>query len=198
MSPAQRENLSLLTDLELVARYKNTLDKLYVGELFKRYSHLVLGLCINYFKDKDDAKDALVQIFEKLFDELRKREVENFRVWLCFVSRNYCISALRKRKTEESRQDDYERGVETFVEMETPLRHDDKELQLQQLEEAIKQLSEEQRICVELFYLQERSYQDISAATGYSLKEVKSFLQNGKRNLKNILTRPEVVLRKEQ
>src|ERR1051325_4114427 len=160
MSPAQRENLSLLTDLELCARYKNTLDKLYVGELFKRYSHLVLGLCINYFKDKDDAKDALVQIFEKLFDELRKREVENFRVWLCFVSRNYCISALRKRKTEESRQDDYERGGETFAETETPLRHDGKELQLQQLEEAIKQLSEEQRICVDLFFLQERSYHD--------------------------------------
>jgi RNA polymerase sigma-70 factor (ECF subfamily) len=198
MSPAQRENLSPLSDLELVERYKNTLDKLYVGELFKRYSHLVLGLCINYFKDKDDAKDALVQIFEKLFDELRKRQIENFRVWLCFVSRNYCISALRKRKTEESRQDDYEKGVETFVEMESPLRHDDKELQLQQLEEAIKQLNEEQRICVDLFYLQERSYQDISAATGYSLKEVKSYLQNGKRNLKNILTRPEIALRKEQ
>src|ERR1041385_3184565 len=198
MGPAERENLGLLTDLELVERYKNTLDKLYVGELFKRYSHLVLGLCINYFKDKDDAKDALVQIFEKLFDELRKRQVENFRFGLCFVSRNYCISALRNRKTEESRQDDYEKGVETFVEMESPLRHDDKELQLQQLEEAIKQLNEEQRICVDLFYLQERSYQDISAATGYSLKEVKSYLQNGKRNLKNILTRPEIALRKEQ
>jgi RNA polymerase sigma factor (sigma-70 family) len=189
MSPAQRENLRILSDLELVARYKHTLDKLYVGELFKRYSHLVLGLCINYFKDKDDARDASSQIFEKLLEELLKREVENFRVWLCFVSRNHCISALRKRKTEKGRQNDYESGQDTFVEMENPVRHDDKELQLQQLEEAVKQLSEEQRVCVELFYLQERSYQDIAAATGYSLNEVKSFLQNGKRNLKNILTR---------
>jgi len=188
MGPAQRENLSLLTDLELVSRYKLTLDKLYVGELFKRYSHLVLGLCINYFKDKDNAKDALVQIFEKLFDELKKREVENFRAWLCFVSRNYCISYLRKQKTENTRQKDYQIGQETFVEMEPVVRHDDKEVQLQHLEEAIKQLNEEQRICVDLFYLQEKSYQDIAAATGFSLKEVKSFLQNGKRNLKNILT----------
>jgi RNA polymerase sigma factor (sigma-70 family) len=188
MGPASRENLKILSDLELVARYKKTLDKLYVGELFKRYSHLVLGLCINYFKDKDDAKDASSQIFEKLLDELLKREVENFRVWLCFVSRNFCISALRKRKTEKGRQDDYESGQDTFVEMESPVRHDDKELKLQQLEEAIKQLNEEQRVCVELFYLQEQSYQDIAAATGYTLNEVKSFLQNGKRNLKNILT----------
>jgi RNA polymerase sigma-70 factor (ECF subfamily) len=188
MSPAQRENLSILSDLELVSRYKKTLDKLYVGELFKRYSHLVLGLCINYFKDKDDAKDASAQIFEKLLEELLKREVENFKVWLCFVSRNHCISALRKRKTEKGRQKDYESGQETFVEMEEPLRHNHKELKLQQLEEALKQLGDEQRICVELFYLQEKSYQEIAAATGYHLNEVKSFLQNGKRNLKNILT----------
>jgi RNA polymerase sigma factor (sigma-70 family) len=188
MTPAQRENLGPLSDLELVSRYKLTLDKLYVGELFKRYSHLVLGLCINYYKDKDNAKDALTQIFEKLFDELRKRDIEHFRIWLCFVSRNFCISDLRKKKTENKRQHDYESGQETFVEMEPVLRHDDKEVQLQKLEEAIKQLNEEQRVCVELFYLQEKTYTDIAAATGYDLKQVKSFLQNGKRNLKNILT----------
>lgn len=188
MTPAQRENLGPLSDLELVSRYKLTLDKLYVGELFKRYSHLVLGLCINYYKDKDNAKDALTQIFEKLFDELRKRDIEHFRIWLCFVSRNFCISDLRKKKTENKRLHDYESGQETFVEMEPVVRHDDKEVQLQKLEEAIKQLNDEQRVCVELFYLQEKTYTDIAAATGYDLKQVKSFLQNGKRNLKNILT----------
>ena len=198
MSPAQRENLTILSDADLVSRYKLTLDKLYVGELFKRYSHLVLGLCINYFKDKDDAKDALVQVFEKLFDELPKRQIENFRVWLCFVSRNYCISALRKRKTDKTRQQDYTSTQESFVEMEPVVRHDEKEFKLQQLEDAIKQLNEEQKICVELFYLQDKSYQEIAAATGYSHKDVKSFLQNGKRNLKNILTQPGAGIRENQ
>src|ERR1051326_6145111 len=133
MSPAQRENLSLLSDLELVSKYKLTLDKLYVGELFKRYSHLVLGLCISYFKDKDRGKDELLQIFEKLFEELKKREIENFRVWLCFVSRNHCISSLRKQNTENARQNEFERGQDTFVEMEEPARHDEKEVQLEKL-----------------------------------------------------------------
>lgn len=184
MAPSQSENLSVLTDPELIARYKFTLDKNYVGELFKRYSHLVLGLCINYFKNKDEAKDALIQIFEKLFEELRKREVENFPGWLTFVSRNHCISVLRKRKTEFERKTDYSYSEEKFVESYEGLRHDEKEIQLQQLEEAVKQLDYEQRICIELFYLKERSYNEISAATGFSLKEVKSYLQNGKRNLR--------------
>ena len=75
-------NQSHLTDNELVKQYKITADKIYVGELYKRYTHLVLGMCINYFKDKDVAKDVVLQIFEKLFDELKKREVENFKAWL--------------------------------------------------------------------------------------------------------------------
>ena len=188
MTLSRNENLAILTDLELIARYKFTLDKNYVGELFKRYSHLVLGLCINYFKNKDEAKDELLQIFEKLFDALRKTDVENFPGWLTFVSRNHCISVLRKRKTETERKADYNYSEEKFVESYEGVRHDEKEIQLQQLEEAVKELEYEQRICVELFYLKERSYSEIASATGFSEKQVKSYLQNGKRNLRIILS----------
>ena len=188
MIPSRNENLASLTDHELIARYKITLNKNCVGELFKRYSHLVLGLCINYFKNKDEAKDALLQIFEKLFDELRKREVENFPGWLTFVSRNHCISVLRKRKTENERKSDFNYSEEKFVESYEGVRHDEKEIQLQALEEAIEELDEEQKICVELFYLKEKSYNEIAAATGFSVKQVKSYLQNGKRNLRIILS----------
>ena len=95
---------SHLTDNELVKQYKATADKIYVGELYKRYTHLVLGMCINYFKDKDVAKDITLQIFEKLFDELKKREVENFKAWLTFVVRNYFISELRKIHPQKHKQ----------------------------------------------------------------------------------------------
>ncbi|MEW6468044.1 MAG: sigma-70 family RNA polymerase sigma factor [Bacteroidota bacterium] len=187
MTSYRNEHLGALSDTELVARYKFTLDKTYVGELFKRYSHLVLGLCINYYRDKDEAKDALLQIFEKLFDELRKRDVENFRPWLTFVARNHCISTLRKKKTERGRKEDFSYTGEKFVEYEDSLRQNEQEVRLQALEEAVKELDEEQRICVELFYLKEKSYNEIAAATGYSVKQVKSYLQNGKRNLRILL-----------
>ena len=93
-------NYSQLTDTELVKSYKATADKQLVGELYKRYTHLVLGMCIYYFKDRDVAKDIVLQIFEKLFEELKKREVENFKGWHTFVVRNYCISELRKKQTQ--------------------------------------------------------------------------------------------------
>jgi RNA polymerase sigma-70 factor (ECF subfamily) len=55
------------------------------------------------------------------------------------------------------------------------------------LEEAIQELSEEQKLCVNLFYLQKKSYQQITDRTGFTLMQVKSYIQNGKRNLKIIL-----------
>jgi RNA polymerase sigma-70 factor (ECF subfamily) len=60
----------------------------------------------------------------------------------------------------------------------------DREQQLLLLEEALKQLGAEQRHCIELFYLGQKSYQQIMTETGLSFKQVKSFIQNGKRNLK--------------
>jgi RNA polymerase sigma factor (sigma-70 family) len=188
MNHSQRENIVLLSDLDLVSRYKTSLDKNYVGELFNRYSHLVLGLCVNYYKNKDDAKDALLQIFEKLFVELKKHNVRNFKSWLCFVARNYCISALRKNKTEQSHMKEISRGAVPIVEAEASNEKLVQETQLNKLEEKIKLLQNEQRICVELFYLQEKSYAEIATTTGFSIKQVKSFLQNGKRNLKIALT----------
>jgi len=59
---------------------------------------------------------------------------------------------------------------------------------LQQLPNAISNLNTEQRLCINLFYLKEKCYEEISMQTGYSLKQVKSYIQNGKRNLKIYLS----------
>jgi RNA polymerase sigma factor (sigma-70 family) len=77
------------------------------------------------------------------------------------------------------------------MENEIDPHHDDvneKEINLSNLNEALKSLAEKQRICVELFYLQEKSYNEVAEITGFTMNEVKSFIQNGKRNLKIYLT----------
>lgn len=179
-----------LSDNELIAKYRETDDKFYVGELYKRYSHLVLGACLGYFRDKDESKDAVIRIFEKLFDELKKREIENFRVWISFVTRNFCISELRKKQVQQGREIEY-KYTEAAEEAANDPRLEpqpDKEAQLQNLEEAIASLNLAQQTCIRLFYLEGKSYHDIAALTGYAVNEVKSYLQNGKRNLKIILT----------
>jgi RNA polymerase sigma factor (sigma-70 family) len=186
MSTFSNETSREMSDNELIVHYKQSLEKQYVGELYKRYAHLVLGMCIHYFKDKDTAKDIVLQIFEKLFEELKKREVENFKAWLTFVVRNYCISEIRKLQTQQGRQLQYQAEFkeENYTEENAP----DPEVEIEKLENALKELNPFQKKCIELFYYKNMTYTQIMESTGYSIKEVKSYIQNGKRNLKLILT----------
>ena len=185
----ERETTKNVSDLQLVEKYKTSADKFFVGELYKRYSHLVLGVCITYFKDKDESKDGVIKIFEKLFEELKKRDIQNFKNWLTFVTKNYCISVLRKQKTEKNRKKDFLYDEPTCMESSSDLRHEQEETEFRVIviKDAVKSLKEDQRICIELFFYKNKSYREIATETGFSVNEVKSHLQNGKRNIKNVL-----------
>lgn len=175
-----------LTDAELVARYRQSADKQVLGILFKRYTHLVFGVSMKYLKDEDDSKDAVMQIFEKLITDLKKYPVENFKSWLHTVTKNYCLMQLRSRKGKQFQPWPENDNNLEIVESSGALHPDseDKEQRLSLMEKGIQALNEEQRKCVELFYLKELSYQEVADQTGYSMLQVKSFIQNGKRNLR--------------
>ncbi len=175
------------TDLELIALYKGSNDNACIGELFKRYTHLVFGICMKYLKDEDDAKDAVMNIFEKLPEDLKKHDIAQFKPWLFSVARNHCLMDLRNTASKQTKDLEMARDYETIMETDTEL-HLDKEQALNDLEAAIKELKTEQKVCVELFYLQEKSYQEVADITGYDLNKVKSAIQNGKRNLKILMT----------
>jgi RNA polymerase sigma factor (sigma-70 family) len=172
-------------DSWLLAQYKATGDLEYLGELYNRYMHLVYGVCLNYFKDEEQSKDAVMQIFEELVIKLQKHEVQNFKSWLHVLARNYCLMAIRKssRNQTVSLED-------TFVENSSFMHldlDDAKEQRLGVMEKCMETLPEEQRKSVDLFYLQEKCYKEIAELTGYDLVKVKSYIQNGKRNLKNCI-----------
>lgn len=177
-------------DATLLAKYRQTGELVFIGDLYKRYAKQVLSACTFYFNDKDEAKDHVMQIFDKLIIELKNKEVENFKGWLSFVVRNYCISVIRKQKTEKKRLNDYYEHEHTLYSEEIELKLEtikDTELDEVFLKESLKELKENQRKCIELFYLQGKSYQQIEMITGYSNLEVKSYIQNGKRNLKLLI-----------
>ncbi len=185
------EDYTTLTDEELVERYRNSHETVYIGELYQRYTHLVFGVCMKYFKDEATAEDASMQIFEKLISELKKHHITAFKPWLHTVVKNHCMMLFRKESTEEKRKTMLKHDTGNVVENpeENHLQEAaEKEFILQHLKESIDELKEEQRICIELFYLKESSYSEISLITGYSQNEVKSYIQNGKRNLKNFIT----------
>ncbi|MBB2151023.1 RNA polymerase sigma factor [Pedobacter gandavensis] len=169
-------------DAALIARYKISGDLGALGQLYNKYMHLVFGVCLNYLKDEEQSKDAVMQIFEELVVKLKIHEVQNFKSWLHVLSRNYCLMAIRKNSKHTTVSMD-----ETFVE-NTEFVHldidDTKEEQLTVMERCIEKLPEEQRISVQLFYLEEKCYKEVADLTGYDMLKVKSYIQNGKRNLK--------------
>ena len=178
------EKYNSLPDEELLTSYLGSGDKVYIGILYNRYGHLVLGLCIKYLKNKDDAQDAVIQIFSNLITDLKKHRVTFFKSWLYVYSKNFCLMELRKRQSALKKDIELRDNYDLFVESVDPEHLNEKEKQITLLENAIGELNEEQKKCVTLFYLENKSYNEITGMTGFSLKEVKSHLQNGKRNLK--------------
>jgi RNA polymerase sigma-70 factor (ECF subfamily) len=177
------------SDEEIIKAYKETGSTALIGELFEKDVKTVYGACLFFFKDKAEAQDAVMQIFEKLILELKRKEVVNFRGWLSFVVRNHCINIIRANKTRFS----YREGQHGFEfeaeheEEENYLAGTSNEDLLDQLPTFLNKLKAQQKECIELFFLQNKSYQEISEMKGYSLNEVKSYIQNGKRNLKQII-----------
>lgn len=179
----------LLSDNELVERYRYSHDNEYVGELYNRYSHLVLGLCIKYFKDVEIAKDAVMDIFEILIYELKRHHIDNFKSWLYIVAKNHCLQTIRKTSSNRNKKDLYSIFLDETMESTTDLHpNSEKEKLLTRLEEIIPELKNNQRMCIKMFYLEQKTYAEIAKELNFSLKEVKSYIQNGKRNLKNKLT----------
>lgn len=176
-----------LSDEEIIERYKQSLEKSLVGELYKRYTRFVFLVSMKYLKNEERSQDAVMQIFEKLFTDFQKHNIEKFKPWLHTVTRNHCLILLRKDQSTLQKTKKFHNESETFMESDVDLHldnADDPEKQLECMKEAIKELNDEQKVCIELFYLQEKSYKEISDETGFSEKNVKSFIQNGKRNLK--------------
>lgn len=174
-------------DNELLQAYAQTGSADILGVLYKRYMHLVYGVCLKYFKDRDAAKENVMAIFEKLMVDLPKQTVVNFKPWLYVVTKNHCLMALRKQKADLRREKIFFDNAPLFMESEPelhPLDATDGEELSEALRHCIEQLKREQKQCIELFYFDDKCYQEISDQLDIDLKKVKSYIQNGKRNLK--------------
>ena len=147
--------------------------------------HLVYGLCLKYFKNREESQDAVMQVFEKLIEAVKKHDIQNFKSWLYVLAKNHCLMAIRSRKSKQL--DSLDSSSNILMESDYIMHHTDEgdlEEDLGRLEKCIEELQDEQKQCVELFYLKKKPYQTIVDSTGFEMKKVKSYIQNGKRNLK--------------
>jgi RNA polymerase sigma-70 factor (ECF subfamily) len=170
------------SDAALVQLYRQAGDLKVLGELYQRYMDLVYGVCLKYFKDPEPAQDAVMNIFEELVIKLKKHEVENFRAWLHQLAKNHCLMQLRTPKNLKT------------VELPSSLMQNEEEVHLngvlekeenfKKLESCLAALPEEQKQMIKLFYLDGKCYNDIVEITGHNWNNVRSSIQNGRRNLK--------------
>ncbi|SKB75293.1 RNA polymerase sigma-70 factor, ECF subfamily [Daejeonella lutea] len=166
----------------MLQEYRNSGNLEVLGKLYEKYMPLVYGLCLKYFKDEEKSKDAVMQIFEELVKKLKVHDVSNFKSWLYTLSRNHCLMSIRSSSKHEFVP--IEENVmenEAFVHLDID---ETRESKLHVMEKCIEKLPAEQKDTISLFYLEQKCYKEVSDITGYDLNKVKSYIQNGKRNLK--------------
>ena len=176
-----------MTDQELLERYYSDRDNAWLGVLLPRYTLLLLGVSMKYLKQEEEARDAVQQIFMKVITELSRYRVEYFKSWIYTIARNHCLMKLRDRPGPPAALNDSmlaawddEAGKGQYLE---------KDQLLELMEQSLEELGKEQKLCVILFYLEKKSYQEICDSTHFSQMQVKSYIQNGKRNLKLLMER---------
>ncbi|NII28242.1 sigma-70 family RNA polymerase sigma factor [Pseudoflavitalea sp. X16] len=180
-----------MPDKQLVEMFQSSGDLEVLAILFQRYMDLLYGVCLKYLKEPETAKDAVMQVFEELVQKLPKHQVDNFKSWLYTLAKNYCLMQLRtpkNLKTTEFKPDSMQSGEEMHLNGVML-----KEENLEKMERCLQTLSAEQKVSVELFYLQNKCYKEIADITGLDWNKVRSYIQNGRRNLKICMEKGEEV-----
>ncbi|MGB3107657.1 RNA polymerase sigma factor [Sphingobacterium siyangense] len=172
-------------DHELLLHYQESKDLQVLGDLYQRHTEMVYYVCLRYLQDSELSKDAVMNIFEELIYKVNKQEIKDFPRWLYVLSKNHCLMYLRSQKNKTQISSD--EFVKFPGDMHQYEQYDEKEEQLTAMEGCLGKLPDKQQQSVRLFFLEEKCYKEISESTGYSLNEVKSYIQNGKRNLKNCM-----------
>jgi RNA polymerase sigma factor (sigma-70 family) len=175
-----------IEDKQLLDKFYSDGNNQWLGILLQRYTILLLGVCMKYLKNEEEARDSVQQIFLKAITELQKYKVDYFKSWLYMIAKNYCLMKIRDKqgKIPVELTDKIVQEEDTF---KSKQEHIDRDTTLQLIEEGLDELNEEHKLCLTLFYLQKKSYHEIAASTGFNLLQVKSYIQNGKRNLKLIV-----------
>ncbi len=181
----KQDQFAHISDQQLLEYFYADRNNHWLGILLQRYTLLLFGVCMKYLKNEEEARDSVQQIFLKVITELHKYRVDYFKSWLYMVAKNHCLMKLRSKpgRLTETRE---QMAVTPEEDNSIPILVE-KDRQLELMNDSLQELNNEQKLCVTLFYLEKRSYQEITEQTGFTMMQVKSHIQNGKRNLKILL-----------
>lgn len=175
-----------MNEQQLLQHFYEDGNNQWLGILLQRYTLLLFGVCMKYLRNEEEAKDCVQQIFLKAITELGKYRVDYFKSWLYMVAKNHCLMKIREQQGKRA-SELKESSLQLAAEENSAQIHIEKDRKLEMMAESLQELNAEQKQCVTLFYLEKKSYQEIAERTGFNLMQVKSYIQNGKRNLKILL-----------
>ena len=182
----RREKHADYSDQQLLDNFYRDGNTEWLGILLPRYTLLLLGVCMKYLKNEEEAKDCVQQVFLKAITELGKYKVEYFKAWIYMVAKNHCLMKIRDRQGKRAIEIN-DAHLPTTEDVFEGNIHLEKDALLNRMSAALEELNKEQKLCIILFYLEKRSYQEIAEINGFTLMQVKSYIQNGKRNMKIML-----------
>lgn len=170
-----------IAESELIDRYQSSGDQQWLSQLFVPYMELLYGVALKYLKQKSDAEDLVMDVYELVGRKLKTHEVKDFRPWLYVVAKNCCFDRLRKASSRQKKE-----NTAHDMYSETIFHPDNvkKENQLNKLEDCVEKLNKEQKTCVTAFYYQSMTYEQIAEHYSLSWNTVRSSIQNGRRKLK--------------
>ncbi len=177
--------LNHIDDIELLDKFYSDHDNKWLGVLFQRYTLLLFGVCMKYLKNEEDAADCVQQIFLKVITEMHKYKVEYFKSWIYMIAKNHCLMKLRDKGKYPVEITENTIAIQDAAEDKNLFIEKDNALNQMQL--ALQQLNNQQQQSITLFYFEKKSYTEIAGIMGFDIMQVKSFIQNGKRNLKLLL-----------
>ena len=170
-----RDELSVA---ELVERYRAARDADDFAELYRRLRRRVFGAALRVVDDAGTAEELCHDAFVRAYARFPSFRGGEFAAWVCRIASNLALNALRRRRA----------ALRLEAEVENPPATAGVERRMisrQQVEiagEILAGLRPEQRRVFVLRQLEGRSHPEISALTGYSAGEVRSYLQNARRN----------------
>ncbi len=161
--------------------FQSTGNQEHLVKVFMMFRELIFGVCLKYFRNEEDAKDATLEIYQLLSKKLPSQKIENFKPWLYVVVKNYCFEKLRKKSRQLVKENE---AIDVYSEHLIHPDNIEKEELLEVMEKCMETLSEKQRNCINAFYYKKLSYHEAAAALSMSWNQVRSQIQNGRRNLK--------------
>jgi len=166
----------------LLQKYIKTKNLAHLLDLYKPYMHLVYGLAFKFVREPKQSQEIVYCIFKKLIKEVKKQEIRVFGSWLYALSREYCVKWRQRSRSEAGKV------IALGGSSSTPITFYDEddeafEAELSSMEDEINNLKKEQEKCLQLFFKEQKCFQEIAKITGWDVSLIKRHIRNAKRRV---------------